>query len=369
MKQNETFPYGALLVILLCAGMLLSLLHPSRTFSAAENRQLQQRVMPWEESVLDQDYQDAVSAFVSDQFPRREGWMQLRSDILAALQEKNVEDVYIANDDSLIQAFTPDMALGKKQVEAVNDFAARHEDMAVSLLLAPTRIAFAADTISRDPSQPLQRDVYDELCGMLDESVSNTDVWDTLQSHQDEYIYFYSDHHWTPLGAKYAAQTFLGETLDDYESVNAVSGFHGSLSRQIAWTHAQDDLQLQLPKEETPYTVEDPAEETTTTTLYDSDALSSADPYTVFFGGNAPLLRIDAALANGKRLLIVKDSYANAFIPYLIPCYEEIVIVDPRYYYDDLEALIESEEITETMFLFNMNTFTSDDSLQQMLGR
>ena len=63
------------------------------------------------------------------------------------------------------------------------------------------------------------------------------------------------------------------------------------------------------------------------------------------------------------------SSYANAFIPYLIPYYEEIVIVDPRYYYDDLDELIESEEISETLFLFNMNTFCTDDSLQQMLGR
>ncbi len=50
MKQNESFPYLALLVVLLCAGMLVSLIHPSRTFSAAENRELQQRVMPWEAS-------------------------------------------------------------------------------------------------------------------------------------------------------------------------------------------------------------------------------------------------------------------------------------------------------------------------------
>ena len=148
-----------------------------------------------------------------------------------------------------------------------------------------------------------------------------------------------------------------------------MSGFYGSLAQQIAWTHTQDDLQLQLPKEETPYTVEDPSAGTTSTTLYAQDALSSADPYTVFFGGNAPLLRVDSALANGKRLLVIKDSYANAFIPYLIPYYEEIVIVDPRYYYDDLDELIESEEISETLFLFNMNTFCTDDSLQQMLGR
>ena len=156
MKQNESFPYLALLVVLLCAGMLVSLIHPSRTFSAAENRELQQRVMPWEASLLDRSYQDAASAFVSDQFPGREGWMQMRSDILAALHDRRVEDVYIAEDDSLIQAFVPQMTLAAGQVQAVNEFAAEHADMDVSLLLAPTRIAFAEDTISRNPQEPLQ---------------------------------------------------------------------------------------------------------------------------------------------------------------------------------------------------------------------
>ena len=235
MKQNESFPYLALLVVLLCAGMLVSLIHPSRTFSAAENRELQQWVMPWEASLLDRSYQDAASAFVSDQFPGREGWMQMRSDILAALHDRRVEDVYIAEDDSLIQAFVPQMTLAAGQVQAVNEFAAEHADMDVSLLLAPTRIAFAEDTISRNPQEPLQQDVHAQLIDALDEQVRAVDVWDALRSHQQEAIYFRSDHHWTPLGAKYAAEVFLDQPLDAFTSVDAVSGFYGSLARQIAW--------------------------------------------------------------------------------------------------------------------------------------
>ena len=91
------------------------------------------------------------------------------------------------------------------------------------------------------------------------------------------------------------------------------------------------------------------------------------DKYAMFLHGNNGLSRVEGD-GEGK-ILVIKDSYANAFIPYLIPYYEEIVIVDPRYYYDDLDELIESEEISETLFLFNMNTFCTDDSLQQMLGR
>ena len=65
--------------------------------------------------------------------------------------------------------------------------------------------------------------------------------------------------------------------------------------------------------------------------------------------------------------MIVKDSYANALVPYLIEYYEKIVIVDPRYYFDDLSSLMKSEGINQTLFLFSMNTFFQDDSLQTLL--
>ena len=139
------------------------------------------------------------------------------------------------------------------------------------------------------------------------------------------------------------------------------------MARSAAWYHEKDILELLLPDKPLYYTVCNLENKEVKTSLYEPDALKKADPYTVFFGGNFPALRIDTANANGKKLLIVKDSYANALVPYLIEYYEKIVIVDPRYYYDDLSSLMKSEGINQTMFLFSMNTFFQDDSLQTLL--
>ena len=68
-----------------------------------------------------------------------------------------------------------------------------------------------------------------------------------------------------------------------------------------------------------------------------------------------------------RKLLIIKDSYANSLIPFLIPYYREIVVVDPRYYYDDIEKVMKKDNITSVLFLYNGNTFVKDNSISGVL--
>ena len=69
-----------------------------------------------------------------------------------------------------------------------------------------------------------------------------------------------------------------------------------------------------------------------------------------------------------KHLLVFKDSYANAFIPFLVPYYRTITIVDPRYYFDDIESVVTNECISDVLYLYNANTFVQDTSLSDVLG-
>jgi hypothetical protein len=69
----------------------------------------------------------------------------------------------------------------------------------------------------------------------------------------------------------------------------------------------------------------------------------------------------------GKKLLIFKDSYANCFVPFLIPYYSEIFMVDARYYTDDVYSLIKENAVDQVLFLYNANTFANDDSLENVI--
>ena len=80
-------------------------------------------------------------------------------------------------------------------------------------------------------------------------------------------------------------------------------------------------------------------------------------------GGNHPIAEITTAGDTGRVLLMFKDSYANSFVQFLYPYYDKIIMVDPRYYYDDIEKMIGLEGITDVMFLYSGNILFEDSSL------
>ena len=102
--------------------------------------------------------------------------------------------------------------------------------------------------------------------------------------------------------------------------------------------------------------------------MYESSALDQKDQYEVFFGGNHSRIDITTPLDENKNLLIFKDSYANCLIPFLQPYFRSIIVIDPRYYYDDIDSLITDNSITDILFLYNVDTFMTDTSLADVLA-
>ena len=102
--------------------------------------------------------------------------------------------------------------------------------------------------------------------------------------------------------------------------------------------------------------------------FYTVSQLDGRDKYALFFDGNHPKVVINTPTQENRTLLILKDSYANCFVPFLAQHYRTIVMIDPRYYYGDLEELIQVENIQEILYLYNANTFFSDTSLELALA-
>lgn len=96
--------------------------------------------------------------------------------------------------------------------------------------------------------------------------------------------------------------------------------------------------------------------------------MGEKDQYQVFFGGNHPLVEIHTADNTGRNLLVFKDSYANCLVPFYIPCFDNIYMIDPRYYYDNAAALLTTDGITNVLFLYSQNTFATDRTLRDVLN-
>ena len=101
--------------------------------------------------------------------------------------------------------------------------------------------------------------------------------------------------------------------------------------------------------------------------LYASEKLKGRDKYGVFLDGNHPIVKIRTMADSDRTLLLLKDSYANCFVPFLTSSFREIVLVDPRYYYGNIEELLLEQNFTDILILYNLNTFLQDDVLHFVL--
>ena len=86
-----------------------------------------------------------------------------------------------------------------------------------------------------------------------------------------------------------------------------------------------------------------------------------------FLGGNFGIIDIRTTSDRTDKLLLIKDSYANCMIPFLTPYFREIVVLDPRYYYGNIDKVMSEKRITDILFLYNGNTFADDNSISGVL--
>ena len=239
----------------------------------------------------------------------------------------------------------------------------------MSFILTPTATKVLEEKLPKYAPNDDELDYINKVFSGLNDNVKTINPYEALNQNKDDYLFYKTDHHWTSKGA-YIAYTVMCEKLgltpksiDDVDIVTVTNSFYGSLSSKIGTKgKVSDSIDVYIPKE-SDFVVNYVSEQIKSTSLFDSEYLDKKDKYCVFSGGNHALINIKTLGDPNKKLLIIKDSYANCFLPFLTSHYGEINVVDLRYYYDDLDKLIENKEITDVLFLYNSNTFNSDDSI------
>ena len=196
------------------------------------------------------------------------------------------------------------------------------------------------------------------------------DVRGALAAHNGEYIYYRTDHHWTSLGAYYAYQSWRESegiscrSIDDFEQQELSNSFLGSTySKANLFTVRPDVMTAMFPKNLGALTVNYNLGQRVTDTIYETKYLNRRDKYPVYLDGNQPLVSISTGVSNGKRLMLIKDSYANTFVQMLLTDYEEIIMVDLRYMKAPLHPIIQEKNITDILIQYNLKGFSSDPNL------
>ncbi len=366
-----------------------SLIIKDREFSPNENRYLAETPeLSWD-NILSGKFQDGLEDYLRDQVCFRDGWITVKTGIQKACGDTDIGGAYVGKDGYDFEKITPE-DVDEKQVDrnikAVEDYfmmaSETIDKQKLSFLLVPTSGLVMQEKLPKNARLFDQAKYIDQVQKAM-KDYNFVDVRDTLMDHNDEYIYYKTDHHWTSAGACLAYDVWSERTGGEAETEdglvkNVVSDkFRGSLYSKILdadsaydeiWTYGlqKDDA---FGSKDCTVTID---EKQQLDSIYDDEMLQKKDKYAYFLSGNYGQVHIQnqkaTSKAKGKNILIIKDSFANSFVPFVTQDYENIYMVDLRYYNGDMKSYLQEHNITDVLVLYNISNFISDRNLHKLTG-
>lgn len=363
-------------VCLLCIGILSMsvclLVSPKKEFSENENRYLAKFPSFSAKALLSGEYTDSLGDWLADHFPQRDFFVGLKSGAEIAGGRKEINHVYIAQDDYLIEAYAK-----PQNTERITDTLVRFYEkidtanIDVHLMLVPTAVTIYNDKLPAyapaSDQMATAADIYDAT-GIP--AIDCTDrLFDSASAGQ---LYYRTDHHWTTLGAYYGylaycdAKNMTPVSLDALTRDTITEEFAGTLYSKVNdYSHPKDAITIYTnPADDLTVTYADTGE--VTDSLYNLDYVNEKDKYSLFLNNIHPLVEIEnSTAASQDELLLIKDSYANSMVPFLAHHYRKIYVLDTRYYRDGPSSFLEAHrDITDVLLLYNMNTLDGDTGIR-----
>ncbi len=327
-------------------------------------------------SYFNGDYSNDVQNYLCSLFFKHDDWQRLLTDIELCSGRLEVNGVYITENRQIECLCEPDFAIVDQTVEAMNNYASQIS-VPVYFMLAPTSAGIYADELDENVPLYNQESFIDYVYAKVDDNIKVLDIFMTLKSADDEYIYYKNDSHWTSLGAYYAyyyAISKLGFTpvsFSQYNIERMSSPFYGSFYSQTLYDGFGADYvdifncESGIKVKSLNISAGELAGEYDS--IYFRENFDKADKYSLFLGGDYPLVDINTDAQSGKRLLLIKDSYANCFVPFLTQHYSKITLVDMKCINGNLESLVSADDYSQVLFLYNASDFANDTYLKRIV--
>ena len=404
--------FGAVLLVLVLMG-ICSLVLPKPTESVIERRRLAEKPDFTAEALLDGSYTEGMDLYYSDTFPGREKLVSLASFLKEHLGLRGEDDTrlhtpttggegggaqsqpqassqpeqdlpedaassssqpedpgtintvnaLLINKGRAMQVFGGTEASAQAYAKILNGYLeALGDEVQIYNLVVPTSTEFYLPekyrSMTRSESENIQ-----QIYAALDPRIKTVDAVSLLRQHTDEYLYFRTDHHWTGLAAYYAftrfaeAAGFEPQPLEAF-TARRLENFLGSLYSQTQDSSLAENPDYVeyylLPNQYEAWRYLPDAPFTPFATTLHGEYAQGVNSYSVFLHGDFPLIQVKTDQNHGRKILVVKESYGNAFAPFLATYYDEVHIVDQRYFQLNLVDYIRQHEIHEVLFLNNV---------------
>lgn len=380
MNYRQSVNIAAVFLLLIFGFAIATVLKPSNERSETENRLLEQKpVLTWT-ALISGKFSEDYEAYLSDQFVVRDGWISLKTAFERAALRQEAEDVYFARDNYLIEkhtgVFTAETA--ERNIQTLSAFFTNLSKSMDPAHLTAMVVPNAVD-ILRDKLPPFA-DPYDEeiylqkIAGALPEGVW-FDSSSVLRQHSGEEIYYRTDHHWKTLSAYYTFEAWAGEkglagdSAFSFRPVTVTDSFEGTIASRLGIVGRADSIERFDPEIPFDYYLIYNQSDDIRNTVYQDSFLERKDKYAYFYGGNFGLIQAKMPEhETGRKLLVIKDSYAHCFVPFTYALFDQVDMLDTRYYNASISALIGQENYTDILFLFNAAGFAEETSLARLMS-
>ena len=313
-------------------------------------------------SLYDGSLSEDISKEAADHLVLRDKMMSFHTKLVEKFGGRIVNGVYM-DKERLLDAEMSVHITDPSAADRINAFARKYNGT-VYIAAVPSSAGVYGESmpdylLSNPESQQISS-LYDSL----DSSIRRIDAYNILKMLKDNYIYFRNDTKWTSYGAYCIYRTviqklgFLPTSYDKYTIRHVTDEFRGNLYKRTLYSDTRADI-LDI------YEYPDGAEVESCMAvyrnglesekaLYDMDMLESSDMYNMYLGEPEAVIEIETSVNNQRKLLVIKDSYADCFIPFLTQQYSRITVVSPQYMNGSLSDYIDISEYEQTLILFGI---------------
>lgn len=359
---------------------ILFLILPKSDYSTQEKRVLSDFPTATVETVFNGDFGSEFETYLADQMPLRTFFVGLNSYANMLLGENGLNGVYQCSDGYLINTPVQDSDNLNKNIEYINEFA-EDIDVPVYMTVVPSTGYIMKDVLPAVHYLYQDEVILNKVTTQLSSEIQYMDlskVFSTIVSDRKTQIFYKTDHHWTAEGAYIAYQELcnkmgLTATSKNDFNIESYGGFLGTTySKSALWLSQPDMIELWKNKNHTENQFEveiiDGGVSEKSNSLFYTEHLEEDDKYPVYLDGNHSLVKIkNNASHTGQKLLVIKDSFAHSIVPFFADNYDEIIMVDMRYYKNEVSVLVEEEKIDSVLVLYGLDNIVNDENLRALM--
>ncbi|MCH5190883.1 MAG: hypothetical protein J1F23_01820 [Oscillospiraceae bacterium] len=422
----------AVFAVTLAAMTVIGFIVPLRPqYSESEKRELAKFPQFSVSEFFSGDYFRKIGDWYSDTYPGRETWVGLNTKIKSnygisseeihgeIIEGDEIPDEYVPQNESLTESNTENTAneeptwesyvaenentqtlgavfvagdrayeyynfsqsVANSYIGTINREADTLKDVAnFYVMIVPTSIGITLpDNYMATINSSDQKKAMDYMFSGMSENVKQIRIYNTLMEHRKEYIYFNTDHHWTALGAYYAYEQFADASgitkmpLSAYKQVefdNFLGSFYTDTGKLPVLEKNPDKIIAYVPNENATlvYTTSK-GEQFKWPIINDVTAYTSSAKYSTFIAGDNPFTEItNPDINDGSSLLVVKESFGNAVVPFLVENYEKIYVIDYRHYKGSVSDFVKKHGVQDVLYINNVSA-TRNKSLMEMLDK